>query len=371
VLRTAGSLLSGTQTITLSDTLNDWSMVGNPFQSVVDMAAATKTNTTDYYYIWDPTLGTQGAYVAWNFTAGTSNNPSSAMNRFLQPGQAFFIQTAATAAASIAFPESAKGTAASQTLTSQAWRASANPTSLAVTLYYADSLKNNANATDGLRVIFSDGANNAVDRFDAKKLENIDENISVNRNGSRLAMEIMSPYDTTTTIPLHINNFRQTKYTLRIKLETPPNSNFTAVLNDKYTGKKTTINAATDIPFDVNPNIAASIAADRFNIAFTKNTVTSVSNFSINGTNAQIKIQPNPIQNNTINTQITNLPAGKYTITLYDINGKNIAQTTYNHYNNNFSWKIPMTLNPGNYFLKWTGKNTNVTSKIVVGDEGF
>ena len=371
VLRTAGSLLSGTQTITLSDTLNDWSMVGNPFQSVVDMAAATKTNTTDYYYIWDPTLGTQGAYVAWNFTAGTSNNPSSAMNRFLQPGQAFFIQTAATAAASIAFPESAKGTAASQTLTSQAWRASANPTSLAVTLYYADSLKNNANATDGLRVIFSDGANNAVDRFDAKKLENIDENISVNRNGSRLAMEIMSPYDTTTTIPLHINNYRQTQYTLRIKLENPTNSNFTAVLNDKYTGKKTTINAATDIPFDVNPAIAASTAADRFNIAFTKNTVTSVSNFSINGTNAQIKIQPNPILNNTINTQITNLPAGKYTISLHDINGKNIAQTTYNHYNKNFSWKIPMTLNPGNYFLKWTGNNINVTSKIVVGDEGF
>ena len=366
VLRTAGSLLSGTQTITLSDTLNDWSMVGNPFQSVVDMAAATKTNTTDYYYIWDPTLGTQGAYVAWNFTAGTSNNPSSAMNRFLQPGQAFFIQTTATAAASIAFPESAKGTAASQTLTSQAWRTSANPTSLAVTLYYADSLKNNANATDGLRVIFSDGANNAVDRFDAKKLENIDENISVNRNGSRLAMEIMSHYDTTTTIPLHINNYRQTQYTLRIKLENPTNSNFTAVLNDKYTGKKTTINAATDIPFDVNPNIAASIATDRFNIAFTKNTVTSVSNFSINGTNAQIKIQPNPIQNNTINTQINNLPAGKYTITLYDINGKNIAQTTYNHYNNNFSWKIPMTLNPGNYFLKWTGNNTNTTIKIVV-----
>jgi hypothetical protein len=27
-----------------------------------------------------------------------------------------------------------------------------------------------------------------------------------------------------------------------------------------------------------------------------------------------------------------------------------------------------MTLNPGNYFLKWTGNNINVTSKIVVGD---
>ena len=366
VLRTAGSLLSGTQTITLSDTLNDWSMVGNPFQAVVDMAAATKTNTTDYYYIWDPTLGTQGAYVAWNFTAGTSNNPSSAMNSFLQPGQAFFIQTAATAAASIAFPESAKGTTASQTLTSQAWRISANPTSLGITLYYTDSLKNNANATDGLRVIFADGANNAVDRYDAKKLENIDENISVNRNGSRLAMEIMSPYDTTTNIPLHVNNYRQTKYTLRIKWENPANNNIVAVLNDKYTGKKTTINEATNIPFDVNPTIAASTAADRFNISFTKNTVTSVSNFIVNGNNAQIKIQPNPIRNNTINTQISNLPAGKYTISLYDINGKYITQTTYNHYNNNFSWKIPFTLNKGNYLIKWNGNSTNVTSKIVV-----
>ncbi|MEN9883054.1 MAG: Secretion system C-terminal sorting domain, partial [Bacteroidota bacterium] len=151
-----------------------------------------------------------------------------------------------------------------------------------------------------------------------------------------------------------------------IKLENTTNGNFTAVLNDKYTGKKTTINAATDIPFDVNPAIAASTASDRFNISFTKNTVTSVSNFSINGTNAQIKIQPNPIRNNTIIAYTTNLPAGKYTVTLYDINGKYIAQTTYNHYNNNFSWKLPFTINPGNYLLKWTGNNINTTIKIVV-----
>jgi hypothetical protein len=233
VLRTAGSLLSGTQTITLSDTINDWSMVGNPFQSVVDMAAAAKTNTTDYYYIWDPTLGTQGAYVAWNFTSGTSNNASSAMNRFLQPGQAFFIQTAATGAACIAFPESAKGTAASQTLTSQAMRTTATPTSLAVMLYYADILKNNATAADGLRVIFDNGASPSIDKYDAKKLENIDENIAINRNETRLAIEMMSLFDTTTIIPIHINNYRQTQYTLRFKWENPIINNMDAVLKDK------------------------------------------------------------------------------------------------------------------------------------------
>jgi hypothetical protein len=366
VLRTAGSLLSGTQTISLSDTINDWSMVGNPFQSVVDMAAATKTNTTDYYYIWDPTLGTQGAYVAWNFTSGTSNNASSAMNRFLQPGQAFFIQTAATGAASIAFPESAKGTAASQTLTSQAMRTTATPTSLAAMLYYADSLKANANAADGLRVIFADGASNDIDKYDARKLENTDENIAINRNGTRLAIEMMPLFDTTTIIPLHINNYRQTQYTLRFKWDNPINNNTVALLKDKYTGKQTTIGNNTDITFDVNPAVAASIAADRFSIAFQKQTVTSVSNISINGTNVQIKVQPNPITNNTIQTQLTNLPSGKYTITLYDINGKYITQTTYQHSNNHFKWQLPIVVNSGTYLLKWNGNNINLTSKIVV-----
>jgi hypothetical protein len=366
ILRTAGSLLSGTQTITLSDTLNDWSMVGNPFQSVVDMAAATKNNTTDYYYIWDPTLGTQGAYVAWNFTSGTSNNASSAMNRFLQPGQAFFIQTAATGAASIAFPESAKGTSASQTLTSQAMRTTATPTSLAVMLYYADSLKTNATSADGFRIIFADGASAAIDKYDAKKLENTDENIAINRNGTRLAIEMMPLFDTTTIIPLHINNYRQTKYSFRFKWDNPINNNVVAILNDKYTGKQTTIGNNTDLSFDVNPTVAATIAADRFSIAFQKQTVTSVSNISINGTNAQIKIQPNPISNNTIQTQLSNLPAGKYTITLYDINGKYISQTTYNHSNKNFTWQLPILMNNGTYLLKWNGNNINITSKIVV-----
>jgi len=366
VLRTAGSLLSGTQTISLSDTINDWSMVGNPFQSVVDMAAATKTNTTDYYYIWDPTLGTQGAYVAWNFTSGTSNNASSAMNRFLQPGQAFFIQTAATGTASIAFPESAKGTAASQTLTSQAMKIKAAPTSLAVMLYYADSLKANATAADGLRVIFDNGAATDVDKYDAKKLENTDENISINRNGTRLAIEMMPMFDTSTIIPLHINNFRQTQYTLRFKWDNPLNNGIVAVLKDKYSGKQTTIGNNTDITFDVNPTVTASTAADRFSIAFQKQTVTSVSNVSVNGTNVQIKVQPNPITNNTIQTQITNLPSGKYTISLYDVNGKYITQTTYQHSNNHFKWQLPIVVNSGTYLLKWNGNNISLTSKIVV-----
>jgi hypothetical protein len=242
----------------------------------------------------------------------------------------------------------------------------AAPTSLAVMLYYADSLRTNATAADGLRVIFTDGASNDIDKYDARKLENIDENIAINRNGTRLAIEMMPLFDTTTIIPLHINNYRQTQYTLRFKWDNPINNNTVAILKDKYTGKQTTIGNNTDISFDVNPAVAASIAADRFSIAFQKQTVTSVSNISINGTNVQIKVQPNPITNNTIQTQLTNLPAGKYTITLYDINGKHITQTTYQHGNNHFKWQLPININNGTYLLKWTGNNLNFTSKIVV-----
>jgi hypothetical protein len=86
----------------------------------------------------------------------------------------------------------------------------------------------------------------------------------------------------------------------------------------------------------------------------------------MNGTNVLIKVQPNRIANNTIYTQITNLPAGKYTVSLYDINGKYITQTTYQHINSQFKWQLPVAINNGTYLLKWTGNNINLTSKIVV-----
>jgi hypothetical protein len=116
---TQGQLTTGTGLPALSQSASGWSMLGNPYQSVVDMSSAdvVKNNLTDYYYIWDPRQATRGAYVAYNHVLNTSSNGSSAVNRYLQPGQAFFVQNTTAGSNSIVFKETAKGAASNQTAT--------------------------------------------------------------------------------------------------------------------------------------------------------------------------------------------------------------------------------------------------------------
>ena len=105
-LRAVGSIQTGDFTINdLNQTVGGFNFIGNPYQAVVDMnqviAASTNINPV-YYYVWDPTLNTQGAYVTIELSSGT-NASGSAANKYLQPGQAVFVQTLADGAAEITF----------------------------------------------------------------------------------------------------------------------------------------------------------------------------------------------------------------------------------------------------------------------------
>jgi hypothetical protein len=224
VLRTVGTLATGTQTSgnqlpALSQVLGGWSLVGNPYQSVVDMSGASvvKTNLTDYFYVWDPRMGTQGAYVAYNYIANTSANTSSAVNRYVQPGQSFFVQSSAVGSL-LEFNEESKGAASNQTATfgkndgrgikdgytiattqqrNEVMQADGFA-SLSMLLYQTDSLLKGGMPADAARVLFEKGYNNNVDVQDGKKLTNPDEMMSVRQNNTLLSMEMRALPDTGT-----------------------------------------------------------------------------------------------------------------------------------------------------------------------------
>jgi hypothetical protein len=286
-LRTTGTLYTGPKLESLNTTAGGFSMIGNPYQATVDMYAAgiTKTNITDYYYIWDPRMATKGAYVAYS-TATGSNNIASAVNQYLQPGQAVFVQTAAAGAASIEFGESAKSVASNQSLVFSRFKGNAGVefgsepnapqttyTSLSTTLYYTDSLAKGAMPMDGMKVLFDNTFSNVVDQVDAKKMYNLDETMSVLRDGTNLSIELMNKPDSTTVIPLNITQYRTQKYTFRMKWTNPyvgVNNKVTAYLKDKYTGSQYEINnvLTTDIPYTIDTSIAASKSPTRFDIIF-------------------------------------------------------------------------------------------------------
>jgi hypothetical protein len=285
-------------------------------------AGVVKNNLTDYFYIWDPRMGTRGAYVAFNLNplVLTSNYVLSNMNRYAQPGQAFFVQNTTAGSNSIVFNETAKGAASSQTATfarnktkagtengytidATAEKAevtqtqAANYSSLSAILYYTDSLAVGAVAADATRAIFGSQFSNIVDANDGRKFTNLDETMAIKQGANLLSMELRSLPDSATKLPLNITQYVDKKYTMRLFWDEKLNTDtLIAYLRDRYTNKETEVKKTgnTDVEYILDAD-AKSSAADRFEIIFksTNNQVTAVINYD-NG--QYIKIYPNPVQ---------------------------------------------------------------------------
>jgi hypothetical protein len=327
ILRTTGTiaqgqLTTGSQLPALSQAANGWSLIGNPYQSVVDMSSAdvVKNNLTPYYYIWDPRQGTRGAYVAWNHSLNQSSNGASAVNRYLQPGQAFFVQNNTAGSNSLVFKETAKGAVSNQTATfarnntnagtengynidATSQKAETNQTqaanfaSLSAILYYTDSLAAGASATDATRILFGSQFSNLVDANDGRKFTNLDETMAIKQGTNLLSMELRSLPDTSTKLPLNITQYTDKKYTMRLLWDEKLNTDtLVAYLRDKYTNKETEVKKTgnTDVEYILDTD-AKSSAVDRFEVFFksTNNQVTAVINYD-NG--QYLKIYPNPVQ---------------------------------------------------------------------------
>jgi hypothetical protein len=356
VLRTRGTIGTGTMTSgvqlpALNQSTGGWSLVGNPYQSVVDMSAASvvKTNLTDYYYVWDPRMGTRGAYVAYNYVTNTSANVSSAVNRYVQPGQAFFVQSTAAGSA-IQFTEAGKGAASNQTATfgkndgkggmpgNEGYKIevtqqrnevmqSGGFASLSMLLYETDSLTKGGTPADATRVLFSAGYSNNVDLKDGRKFTNLDETMAVKQGNALLSMELRALPDTGTVLPLSITQYRGTKYTLRVYWDRMlTDSTRRAYLKDKFTAKEYLIDRGgnfIDLAYTITAD-AKSSAADRFEVVFkaSANVVTSVTNYS-NGD--YVRTYPNPV----ISLMQVDYKLGmqrELTLKLYNMSGREVLE---------------------------------------------
>jgi hypothetical protein len=283
-LRTRGTLKTGTHTVSaLSSAWGGWNLIGNPYNAQIDMRGVSATNMTASYTVWDPTRGTRGAYVVYNYGTGVSSNFGSAVNELLQPGQAFFVQTDNPGAATFTFEEVDKTPAGTQT--SVFSPLTVYPV-LNSALYYTDSLAKNKPEMDAFAVVFDNNFSDNIDREDGQKYGNSDENMSVKRNGSLLALELRSMYNGGTIIPINITDYKRQNYTMRLKWNNPVNAGYDAKLIDNYNGAETAINVSgnTDYVYTVNSSIPGSIAADRFKIVFVPNAALPVSGLTLTGT---------------------------------------------------------------------------------------
>jgi hypothetical protein len=353
ILRTTGTiaqgeLTTGIQLPALSQAADGWSLVGNPYQAVVDMASihVVKNNLTPYYYVWDPRVGTRGAYVAFNMNlpSNGSNNTRSGVSRFAQPGQAFFVQNTTAGSNSIVFKETAKGAASNKTSTfaknnttagmengdtidgttekAETLQLQSNFASLSAFLYYTDSLAAGAEAMDAARVLFGAQFSDLVDINDGMKFSNLDETMGIKQGSSLLSMELRTMPDSYTKLPLNITQYIEKKYTMRLVWDEKLNTDtLVAYLRDKYTNKETEVKKTgnTDVEYLLDAD-ARSSAVDRFEIFFksTNNQVTAVINYD-NG--QYLKIYPNPVQS-VLKVDFDLGQQRKVDIKLYDMTGR-------------------------------------------------
>lgn len=132
-------------------------------------------------------------------------------------------------------------------------------------------LNNNGGSSDLADAVLATYNNNfskAIGNEDSYKFSNLDENVSINRNGINLSIEGRPIITSADTIPLNMWQFRQNTYILKFDAQ-----NFTsglhAVVRDSYLKRDFpfSLSAVTLIPFSIttDPN---SFALTRFTVLF-------------------------------------------------------------------------------------------------------
>ncbi len=295
-LRASGELFMGTKTFSgLNTSADAFSLVANPFQAAVNMGtllSSTSFNTnlnTVYYYIWDPTVGTRGAYVTVDVVNNTNNVSGSMANKFLQPWQACFVKTKNAGAASLKFSENAK-----TTTTSATWRESFDIARLDMNLYQTDSFKSKSMPLDGLQVRFDNQFNSEIDDFDASKPWNQDENFSIISHKQKLSIESKAyPSDQFDTVQLLLEQTRHIHYT--IVSFTQNIEGHQLMLRDEFIGRSIPLanNEKNEYSFTIDPQIEASKNPNRFKIITVKSK-SDVHNVDQN----LVSSFPNPSHNN-------------------------------------------------------------------------
>ena len=337
-LSATGSLQLGTKNFTTSSTANAITLVGNPYASAIDL---NKFNTDNFsasnvkpsYYYWDPYLtGTYGVggYVTVSYASagGTATIvPLSACattcgseTQYLQSGQAIFLQTkAAGGSGTVVFNENQKNA----TSVNNIFRVqSANIDNIRVNLNVINA--GTPVLVDGIAASFNNSYSPKVDNYDATKFYNPGESIAFMRDNKALSIERL-PLSSDAVLYLNLYKLKE-NITYQLEINPSINANgLKAYLVDNYLKTNTEIDLGktTTVNFTINSE-AASTGSNRFSISFSKPGVVVAGK-------AAMSVFPNPVTNNVINLQMSNMPQGIYNVRVFNSMGQVIATKQINH----------------------------------------
>ena len=346
---------------TSNGTTDGYSLIANPYVNTLNWNTLTKSGLTDTYYVWDSNMGTsdqRGRYVAYNTTTLT-NTIASAVNQYIQPGQAFFVKnTTLETAGSITFNESDKlGT----NITNFYRTATPNLTRLELQVYQTSELALGGYPIDAAVSVFNNQFTNAIENGDVTKLSTGSENLSFLNSNLTLTIDARPQVVATDELLVQLQQFKANKnYTFRTHFNNfDPAS--TPFLVDTYLNQYTALanTATTDIAF-VTTSDALSYGSNRFKIVFQNN---ALNNPNFNAEN--IVVYPNPVTNNQFNIALPSTITGELTVKIINTIGQTVYQTKIEAQNT-------ITITPNNaltqglYFVELTNQGKTSTKKIII-----
>ena len=346
---------------TSNSTTDGYSLIGNPYVNTLNWNTLTKTGLTNTYYVWDSNMGTsdqRGRYVAYNTTTLT-NTEASAVNQYIQPGQAFFVKnTTLGTAGSITFNETDKlGT----NINNFYRTTTADLSRLELQVYQTSELALGGYPIDAAVSVFDNQFTNAIENGDVAKLSTGVENISFLNSNLTLAIDARPQVSNTDELLVQLEFFKANKnYTIRTHF-----NNFdpatTPFLVDTYLNQYTALanTATTDVAFTTTTD-ALSYGTNRFKIVFQNN---ALNNPNFNAEN--IVVYPNPVTNNQFNIALPSNITGELTVKIINTIGQTVYQTK-TEAQNTITITPNSTLSQGLYFVELTNQGKSSTKKIII-----
>lgn len=257
----------GSSSYQLNPANNGFSLVANPFPTIVDwdVIRTASTNILETYWYWDPALGTSGAYATRNGATNVTSGGSS-INDFIQPGMAIFVRNSATSPV-LVIGENAKNP--DQTLLSIFSDDETITHQLPIVL--KRKVDGEIRNMDGVTLALGQKFKNEFDqKEDAQKFTNPGENIAIVHGTRMLSIDARDIPNSSLRVPLRIwQSVRNTDYILSIHNEQALHPSTVAMLEDKHLKKINYINKGRfEYPFTVSNDTGSQ--GFRFQVIYKK-----------------------------------------------------------------------------------------------------
>ena len=286
----------------ISDSVNGWSLIGNPFPSAINWDLVSKNQISSTYYTWRAQGGSnnRGAYVSYNASGQTSSDGN--VNNILSSGAAIMIKTTGSNP-SLTIKESDKIAANEGHLI--LGKNAGN--GIRISLFEYDSV-----LTDAMYIFSHPNASHLKDEFDAEKWMNPGASLfAVDSLDNAYAIMSLSLNATPKIIHLKLKNTEIKSYQFKIKAGHNFEKNWWLI--DQYLGKEMELDTSTQYSFEVTDN-PASKDENRFILSNKKpleNSLpnTETPNFSIypNPSNGVLQVSTKQYLGNLLNYSICNL----------------------------------------------------------------